>query len=1012
MSIRVSSIVFTLSALLMGSLCGLSQSTGQVKTLRGSVHPLAAVSADNGLLPDFTPLPNLKIYIGPTPAKRIALEKLLVDQRTEGTSTFHHWLTPEQFGQKFGVSASDEVTVRSWLASQGFTGIKLSKSRTVFSFSGTVGQASAAFHTSIHSLTYKGQKHFANTSAISLPQSVSKLVLAVTGLNNFYLTPHNALSGQDQPQYAATSASTPVLAPGDIALEYDLNRLYSSGIDGTGITVVVIGASDIDLNDIRNYRAAFHLPANDPTILLVPGSTDPGHNENEYEADMDLEFLGAVARGANLLYVEGSDTEAAFQYAIDQNLGSVISDSFGSSEYIGEPWGEMQASKEFLVQQANAQGITILAASGDAGAANQDKGLRVTVNGQSVAVATHGLTVDWPADVPEITAVGGTSLPKDASGGIKQWFSNSNDAYGTSLLTYTPEVTWNESMVPSSLEIGSITASGGGKSLLYPKPAWQQGPGVPADGARDVPDVSMIAGTPGYIICTSVVSNGKTDGACKPGSMPNLVPITNGGTGGGSASGTSASTPVFAGIVALLNQYLLKNGTIPSPGLGNINPNLYQLAASTTDVFHDVTQGNNMVPCLVGSPDCTGTGTFGTEGYNAAPGYDLATGLGSVDGYNLAYEWALHSLAPTTLTLTASQQPVLVGQTVTLTATVAANGGTPSGTVSFYSLTNVYSQAALLGTVTVDSNEVATITIGPIANNIGAFYAEYSGVTGYSPSFGGPVTVFPAAVPTTTTLAASSSEITSGSSVTLTANVTPASGTLTGGAVTFTDGTTTLGTTDLSGGKADLSIATLSAGSHSITATYQPSAGTNYSVSTSAPVTVKVDGPDFTLTATPSSLTTTAGSTASTTLNVAPLYGFSGATPTIACSGLPTGATCASGTPAKQNDGSTNIPLKITTATTTAAVERMQFRSGFCLAFLPLLFCLGRRRKAFVRALYGFVLFASLAVFGLGASGCGGGPGSSIGGGQGGNTPTTSTVTVTASSAGISHQVQITLTVN
>lgn len=1007
MSIRVSSIIFTLSTLLMGSLCGLSQSTGQLKTLHGSVHPFAALSTDKGTLPDFTPLPNLKIYIGLTPAKRIALQKLLVDQRTEGTASFHQWLTPEQFGQKFGVSASDEATVRSWLASQGFQGISLSRSRSVFSFSGTAGQASTAFHTTIHSLLYKGQRHFANTSNISLPPAISNLVMAVTGLNDFYPTAQNAAQfRQDQPLYTVNGGSN-FLAPGDIALEYDLNRLYSSGIDGTGITVVVIGQSDIDMNDIRNYRASFNLPANDPTVLLVPGTSDPGHTSSELEADLDLELVGAVARGANLLYVQDGDVTAAYQYAIDQNLGQVISYSYGGSEYSGETWGEEQATDEFLALQANAQGITILAASGDAGAANQDDLLRVSVNGQSVNVASHGLTVDTPADIPEVTAVGGTSLPTGQYGAVNQWFSTTNDPYGTSLLAYTPEVTWNESMPPSlnPLSVGSLTASGGGKSLLYPKPAWQQGPGVPADGARDVPDVSLLAGSPGYIICAT--------SDCQSGVIPNgFSTSVSGGTGGAISGGTSASTPVFAGIVALLNQYLLKNGTISKPGLGNINPNLYQLAASTTDVFHDVTQGNNKVPCLVGSPDCSGTGTYSTEGYDAGVGYDLATGLGSVDGYNLAYEWASHSLAATTLTLTASQQPVLIGQNVTLTATVAAASGTPSGTVSFYSLTNPFSQATLLGTVTVDSNEVATITTGTIASNVGAFYAEYSGVTGYSPSLGGPVTVFAAAVPTTTTLVASSSQITSGSSVTLTANVTIASGVPTGGAVTFTDGTTTLGTTALSGGEAALTISTLSAGSHSITATYQPSAGVNYGDSTSAPVTVQVDAPDFTLTATPSSLTTTAGSTASTTLNFAPLYGFSGSTPTLACSGLPTGATCAFGTPAKQNDGSTNIPLKITTATTTAAVEGMQFRSGYCLAFLPLLFCLGRRRKAFVRALYGFVLFASVAVFSLGASGCSGGAGSSIGSGQGGNTPTTSTVTVTASSAGITHQVQITLTVN
>jgi hypothetical protein len=993
MSTRISLSIFSLTAILTVSLCGLSQPTGESKTLHGSVHPLAAISTDNGLVPDIKPL-SLKIYIAPNPVERVDLEKLLVDQRTSGTPSYHQWLTPEQFGESFGISTSDEAKVRSWLKSQGFTGVSLSRSRTVFDFSSTVGQASSAFHTSVHSLMYKGQKHFANTSNISLPGAISNLVLAVAGLNDFRPTPqHISLSRPARPQYTTTDDQVFSFAPGDIALEYDLQPLYASGIDGTGITAVVIGQSDIDVNDIRAYRAAFNLPANDPKVLLVPGSTDIGIvPETEVEADIDLEVLGGVARGANLLYVQDSDVDAALQYAIDQNLGSVINFSYAGSEYIGQTWGEEQATYQLLAQQANAQGITILAASGDTGAAGSD--LR--------APAVGGMVVSSPADIPEVTGVGGTSLPYDSHGWINQWFSTTNDAYGASLLAFTPEVTWNDSMVPTSISVGSLSASSGGASLLYPKPAWQQGPGVPADGARDVPDVSMYSmnNGAGYIICYA--------GDCPAGQMP------DGLSSGTIWGGTSASTPVFAGVVVLLNQYLLKNGPITSPGLGNINPTLYQLAANATGVFHDITQGNNMVPCEIGTPDCT----TGTEGYNAGPGYDLATGLGSVDAYNLAYEWASYSPAATTLILVANPQPVTVGENITLKATVVAGSGIPTGTVSFYSVTNPFSQATLLATVTVDSDGTASFAAGSVQSNVGAYYAAYSGATGYSASLGGPIAVAkqPTVTPTTTTLVASSDQIALGSSLTLTANVTATSGEPTGGTVAFMDGTTSLGTAALSGGESSISISTLSAGSHSITATYQPLAGSDYSVSTSAPITVKVNAPDFTLSATSTSLTVTAGSTATTTLNIAPLNGFSGSMPTMSCSGLPSGANCAFGTPVKQADGSTNIPLSITTAATKAEVQGTQSRSGFYLAFLPLLFCIGRRRKALVRALYSFALFACLAVIGLGASGCGGGSGVANGGGNqggsGGDTPVTNTVTVTASSAGITHQVQITLTVN
>ncbi len=711
LSLRSCSFIFTLVPVLMASLCGLSQSTGDLKTLRGSVHPLAAISTDKGLVPDSKPLSNLKIYIAPTPAQRVDIAKLLVDQRTVGTPSYRQWLTPEQFGERFGLSSSDESIVRSWLEAQGFARISLSRSRTVFSFSSTAGRASSVFHTSIHSLELNGQEHFANTNEITLPVTISNLVLAVTGLNDFHPTPqHVALSAKARPQYTTMSGQIITFAPGDIALEYDLNQLYSSGIDGAGITAVVIGESDIDLNDIRAYRTAFNLPANDPKVLLVPGSTDLGFiPETELEADLDLEVLGAVARGANLLYVQDSDVDAALQYAIDQNLGSVVNFSYAGAEYIGETWGEEQATYQLMAQQANAQGITILVAAGDSGAAGCDL----------MAPAVNGTVVSWPADIPEITGVGGTSLPYNGSEQIRQWFSTTNDAYGTSLLAYTPEVVWNDSITPNSIENGSLVASGGGASLLYPKPAWQQGPGVPADGARDVPDVSMysmnsMSNGSGYIICYA--------GDCPSGVMP------NGQTSGAITGGTSASTPLFAGVVALLNQYLLKNGTITSPGLGNINPNLYLLASVTTGVFHDVTQGNNRVPCKIGSPDCiAGAGAYGTEGYNAGVGYDLATGLGSVDAYNLAFEWASHAPVATKLTLAADSQPVVMGQNLTLKATVSAPSGIPSGTVTFYSVFASAFQATLVGTQALGSDGTASFAAGEVESNIGAYYAEYSG---------------------------------------------------------------------------------------------------------------------------------------------------------------------------------------------------------------------------------------------------------------------------------------------
>jgi len=270
-----------------------------------------------------------------------------------------------------------------------------------------------------------------------------------------------------------------------------------------------------------------------------------------------------------------------------------------------------------------------------------------------------------------------------------------NGPDGGSARSYIPEVAWND----SPLQFG-IIASGGGVSKVYSKPVWQTGPGVPQDGFRDVPDIALSA---------------------SPAHDPYYI-IENGGLV--ALGGTSASAPVFAGIVALLNQYTASIKPMPLPGQGNLNPTLYWAAHNLPAAFHDITAGDNIVPCTVGTPDCSN----GSLGYAAGPGYDLVTGLGSIDAYALI----THLFNSTSIDLTANPAQILASGTTLLTATVTSSPGLiPSGLVTFSA------GATVLGKVALNPAGVASLavngsTLGIGSRQISAVYADSVGFLGSS----------------------------------------------------------------------------------------------------------------------------------------------------------------------------------------------------------------------------------------------------------------------------------------
>jgi uncharacterized protein (TIGR03437 family) len=601
----------------------------ELRVVADSVHHLALAKFDQGPVDDGMPMKFLVLMFKLSAAQQAGMDSLLADQQNPASPLFHKWITPEEYADRFGLSPSDQSKVAAWLHSEGFSVKQLARGRNWIAFDGTAGQVSRALHTGIHRFHVTGENHYANTGEISVPAALEDVVGGVVGLNDFRLKSNAMLV---PPDYNAGSSH--YLAPADIATIYDLTPLYQAGIDGTGQSIAVVGESDVLPSDLRTFRTRNSLPANDPKLILYDG-VDPGFNSTEAEGVLDLEWAGAIAPKATIYYVYGASAIAAMVSAVNAAIAPVVSVSYGGCEV-----GWRQAYWRAVMQQANVQGITVVNSSGDSGASGCD------AQGE-FPFATLGRIVDFPAVLPEVTGVGGTQFVE----GTGSYWASANSTNLGSALSYIPEAAWNESG-----PIG-LASTGGGASSFYSKPAWQTGPGVPNDSARDVPDISLSAAIHDSYLITYLGATA-------------------------AIAGTSCSAPAFAGMLALLNQYQVAKGFQKQPGLGNINPQLYRLAQSAPSAFHDIISGDNAVSCAQGSPDCL-TGSYG---YPAGVGYDLATGLGTIDANNLVTQWNTQTDG-VVVTFTASPTKATLNDTIQLTATVAAASGTavPTGSVAFSS---------------------------------------------------------------------------------------------------------------------------------------------------------------------------------------------------------------------------------------------------------------------------------------------------------------------------------------
>jgi subtilase family serine protease len=682
--------------------------------LKGNTFPLARREFDQGAAPPSQAMETMMLGLKRSPAQEAALEKLMAEQLDRSSPNFHKWLAPVEFGKQFGPADQDIKVVTSWLESHGFQSVEVSNGRTVIEFDGNVGQVQAAFHTVIHNYFVNGKEHYANASDPSIPTALTPVVTGVASLHNFHKKPmyvpaHLRNAGSASPLYTFAGGCDEDnncygLGPTDFAIIYDVTPLWNAGIDGTGQNIAVIGQSDVNMQDITTFRSVFGLPANAPVKVLA--GTDPGIVEgDETESDLDLEWAGAVAKGATLQFVVSESVDTSAQYAVDHTplVATVLSESYGLCELqIGTTENGIINSRW---QQAAGEGITAVIATGDAGSAACDITPGNATPPSPPVPAQNGLQVSGLASTPYNVAVGGTDFD-DANNPLTYWNPTNTSGTLASAKSYIPEITWNSTCSSTQLLQGDATeesdcndatdfgtiqwtvAGSGGMSNCttsdgetpascsggYAKPSWQVATGVPNDGKRDIPDVSLFAGNGFngnfYLICAADQTGGQF---CNASNFNDFYPI----------GGTSGSTPTFAAIIALVNQK-----TASTTGLGNANAVLYPMASSQPAAFHDITTGTIAVLCTGGSPNCNKTvssDTYGIlTGYNAGPGYDLATGLGSVDAANLVNNWGADSTSPNfNLAFSASSITIASpgGMGTTSLSVNATNGF--SGTVTF-----------------------------------------------------------------------------------------------------------------------------------------------------------------------------------------------------------------------------------------------------------------------------------------------------------------------------------------
>ena len=827
---------------------------GKLMAVPGSPTPVSAWGRDQGPVSSDMVFGRLQMVLKRSPQQEAALQGLLDAQQDIDSPLYHHWLTPEEFGSQFGPAQEDIDKVTGWLRSKGMEVTRVSKGRSSIEFSATHRQIQNAFHTQLHWYDTKAGREYSNVSSPKIPAALGPAVAGISSLNSMTSRPLSHVARQVSTRRAApggvssyTSGATNALAPGDYWTIYNATPAETAGITGKGVTIGIAGRSHIADSDVASFRSTYLGDHYSGTFQQIVNGPDPGKPQaDEIENTLDVEWASALAPDAKVVLVSSMNNGAdgvylAAEYLIDNNLADIVSVSYGACESFQGTWTIAYGA---LWEQAAAQGITVAVATGDNGTAGCDN--------DAFAAAQFGMQVNGLASSPYNVAVGGTQFVDQGD----SWGSSTRltPLPGTSAQGYIPEAIWNESQAYSTLYAGSGGPSNCYFNLLsdaydtaactggWPKPVWQAGvTGIPEDGVRDLPDVSF----------TSALHDGY------------LVTL------GGNmwvVGGTSAATPSFAGVMALVNQkaggrqgmanpllYALAGQEFGAPGAENqaslqsCNASLQQNRDNAC-VFYDVTSGSNAVPCIGGTQSCSATNPDETgllAGYGAGAGYDLGSGLGSINISNLVNAWpeAAKGNSPSTTTLQISPAWGIVhGSPVSVSITVepATGSGTPTGSV------RVVANGGVVATEPLShgswSGQIATLPGGDVEVT-----AQYSGDASYASSTSAPVRVNVSPEPSITTVSVKASDvqlgsplpiaaIPYGSNVILNATVRGQSGSSAREGLWaymfFSMGGDSYGALVDTSGNSAYPITTLSPGAYSVTATYQ--GDLNFASSTSS----------------------------------------------------------------------------------------------------------------------------------------------------------------------------------
>jgi subtilase family serine protease len=796
-------------------------------------HPLWAIAVnDAGAVPANLQIQSITLVLARSSQQEQAFDQLLRDQQDPESPEYHHWLTPNEIGERFGLSENDIAALTGWLQSQGLQVSWVAPSRAFIGFTGSAANVSRAFQTELHYYTVNGKQRMSVSSDPMIPAALAPAISSVRGLFSIEERPsHFATTVQSSsPDLTVSSGgvSYHFLAPGDFATIYDV----PSSLTGSGTTIGIVAEARTDAADFTNFKSLTGSTFGNPTEVIPTayGGVDPGPAytttqscsssctllDDQAEATLDVVRAGSVAPGAKLLLVAASSASGGIgddaQYIVETNPipAQVMTISFGACELeVGAPSVDFWDS---LFQQAAGEGISVFVSSGDSAASGCDTAFTTP------PASPNPNSPNYICSSGYATCVGGTEF-NDSSNPTVYW-NSSNGIGEKSVISYIPEGAWNEPLNSSSSP--QVAGTGGGVSSYILTPSWQTGTGVPtARSGRYTPDVAFSAADhDGYFACF----------AAGGGSCVN----SGSGTPFSVFSGTSAAAPAMAGVAALLDQSL-------ATPQGNLNPTTYAMAASTPAAFHQVSVASSGVSnCTVSTPSMCNNSVAGPTGLAGGQagfqlgetgGYSEATGLGSLDVTQFINNYSSSSRFVPTVTLMGPPS-IVVTASASVLITVTGNSTPPAGSVTISSGT-YESASTVLDIPGTNSNGVyIVIPSGVLALGTDTITANYTSNSSSYNSASGSTTInvtSPTKTPTVT-VTPSPSTVSTTQSLVVTVAVGGGAGNPTPtGSVVLTSGAYTSGAVVLSGGSASIIVpaGALAVGIDPMTATYTPDANSS-----------------------------------------------------------------------------------------------------------------------------------------------------------------------------------------